>query len=44
MSRPTVKVSPNSLKEYDQDAVRKTRRLPVDQAFRKPYWQSERRL
>ena len=44
MSRPTVRVSPKSLKEDDQDSVRKARRLPVDRPLRKPYWQSERKL
>ena len=38
MSRPTAKISPKSLKEDDQDSVKKA----VDWPFRKPYWQSER--
>ena len=44
MSRPTAKVSPKSLKEDDQDTVRKAGRSPVDRPLWKPYWQSERRL
>ena len=42
MSRPIARISPKSLKEDDQDSVRKTRKSLVDQSFRKPYWQSER--
>ena len=42
MSRPTTKVSPKSLKEDDQNSLRKAR-SPVDWPFWKPYWQSERR-
>ena len=44
MSRPTAKVSPKFLKKVDQDSVRKSKKSPVDRPFRKPYWQSERRL
>ena len=44
MSRLTPKVSPKSLKEDDQDSVRKARRAPLDWPFWKPYWQSERSL
>ena len=44
MSRPTAKISQKSLKEDDQNSVRKARRSPVDRPLRKPYWQSERRL
>ena len=36
-SRLTAKVSPKSLKEDDQDSVRKAGRSPVDQPLRKPY-------
>ena len=43
MSRPIAKVSPKFLKEDDQDSIRKAR-SPVDRPFRKPYWQSERRV
>ena len=33
MSRPTAKFSPKSLKEDDQDFVRKARRSPVDRLY-----------
>ena len=44
MSRLTAKISLKSLKEDDQDSVRKARRSPVDWPLWKPHLQSERRL
>ena len=44
MSRATSKVPLKSIKEDDQDSVRKARSSPVDRSYPKPYWQSERRL
>ena len=42
MSKATAKVSPKSLREDDQDSVKKARRSPVDRPLRKPYWRTDR--
>ena len=44
MSKPRAKISPKSLKEDEQDSVKKAGRSPVGRLLWKPYWQSERRL